>query len=699
MPLFVEWLEGGSLIRGTLTKEDKGKFLVTSLTGRSMSVSTKRFNLRHQGRGEAGEFFAAVDAKAKAVDLELLHETVGAGEEFALQDLASCWFSSDEPSKEELSIILSACMQGAPWFKVDGSGKVRSGRVEEIENWRRGQEAIARREEETSILISILCSRIKGDPDSAPADEDLIARLSESLLCRLTGEQSSSDWPALAEALRRASKETGFSQHALVRSWLDASGRLPEPYLLHMERFRRSFIGSPMPEGKAPTPGLNLHPEVPAEEIRSIAAESKALLEALPDPRHAYIFSVDDEGVEEIDDALSAARIDENTFRVGVHIAAPGLCIPEESAVHERAGVRCTTVYQPDLKWTMLPREVIECFSLKAGRRTPAMSTYYTFSLDALELVEIEMRLEALAVTENFSYAALEAGLEGGFFPELELLNEDRERVHGWLEKDPGEFPWAKKGGLAEPVEGALDLLVPLARRLFVNRCREGADLFYRVEYKIKVDPEGEVHITERKRNGLVEGVVTELMILTNGRTAARLAEADMPAIYRTQRLRPAGDREGTFRAQADLTVTPREHAGLGSALYCWSTSPLRRYADLLNQRQLGSLLGGRLPSFQDTSELLVRAKKTEFQNDAANRHQRRMERYWILKHLESRGEEAHPVRVVRRQGRAFVHFKDLPLRVDLDPDRAVPKGSLSFKPERFDFYELHVEGKLEAME
>jgi exoribonuclease-2 len=215
------------------------------------------------------------------------------------------------------------------------------------------------------------------------------------------------------------------------------------------------------------------------------------------------------------------------------------------------------------------------------------------------------------------------------------------------------------------------------------------------MEYRIKVSPRGEIAIDQRKRNGLVEGMVAELMILTNAGTAARLAEADIPAIYRTQRLLQRGVQ--TYRTQADLTVIPREHAGLGRGLYCWATSPLRRYADLLNQRQLASRIGGSLPAFQDTSELLVRAKKTEFQNKAADLHQSRMERYWTLRFLERRPEEPEPVELLFRQDRWVARFERMPLKVHLDPPECVglSEGPATFVPERFDFYGLEVRGRI----
>ena len=343
----------------------------------------------------------------------------------------------------------------------------------------------------------------------------------------------------------------------------------------------------------------------------------------------------------------------------------------------------------------MLPREVITRFSLVAGAEVPAVSTYFLFDADSAESIESEARFEAVRVAGNFVYADLEARLEGGFLPGLEMLGDRPERIRARLdEEDAGDFPWARTSPLPPGVDEAFDQLVPLARRLLKDRVAAGAQVMNRIDHRIKVSGPETIEIRERPRNGIAEGVVTELMILTNRITADRLAAADLPAVYRTQRV------TNNARTRADLTVIPREHDGLGSSLYCWSTSPLRRYADLINQRQLGSLIGGPLPVFTDVSELLVRAKRTEFQGKAANEHQRRIERYWTLKYLEAHTDEIHPVTLERRQDRLLVRFENLPLVMPVDPamTKDLPAGALRFLPERFDYHALTVEGRFASM-
>src|SRR3546814_12855854 len=65
-------------------------------------------------------------------------------------------------------------------------------------------------------------------------------------------------------------------------------------------------------------------------------------------------------------------------------------------------------------------------------------------------------------------------------------------------------------------------------------------------------------------------------MILTNNRWGGLLAQHGVPGIYRSQQ---------TGRVRMSTQALP--HEAIGVPQYAWSTSPLRRYIDLINQGQL----------------------------------------------------------------------------------------------------------------
>ena len=83
------------------------------------------------------------------------------------------------------------------------------------------------------------------------------------------------------------------------------------------------------------------------------------------------------------------------------------------------------------------------------------------------------------------------------------------------------------------------------------------------------------------------------------------------------------------------MTNQPDPHKGLGVAQYAWSTSPLRRAVDLVNQRQLLALLEGSEPPYSKPGdELPVIMRDFELAHNSYNEFQNRMERYWCLRWL-----------------------------------------------------------------
>ena len=145
-----------------------------------------------------------------------------------------------------------------------------------------------------------------------------------AFLDRLLDEEDASEWPALVEGLEEAARALKVTPDALYRSWLEGRGVLPGAYALWMDRFHRAFFGRSPDRPFAAEPCVNRYPEATAAELDALDRRLETLRGALPPARNAFLFSIDDAGVEEIDDALSVERLEDGRLRVGVHIAAPG---------------------------------------------------------------------------------------------------------------------------------------------------------------------------------------------------------------------------------------------------------------------------------------------------------------------------------------------------------------------------------------
>jgi exoribonuclease-2 len=201
-------------------------------------------------------------------------------------------------------------------------------------------------------------------------------------------------------------------------------------------------------------------------------------------------------------------------------------------------------------------------------------------------------------------------------------------------------------GGPDYPFRRELEWLHRLALRLEADRGK--ADQIQRHDYVFKVDGE-RVEIVPRIRGNPIDKVVSELMILANSRWGALLAERDVAGVYRAQ---TAG--------KVRMTLKPAPHEGLGVAHYTWSTSPLRRYVDLINQRQILAVARGEKPPHAGNDPMLFAAVRDfELAYDAYAEFQRRMERYWCLRWLQQEKVAEADATVWREN---LIRFDNLPL-------------------------------------
>jgi exoribonuclease-2 len=329
-------------------------------------------------------------------------------------------------------------------------------------------------------------------------------------------------------------------------------------------------------------------------------------------------FSVDDAETTEIDDAFSVMRQDDGSLRVGVHIAAPALWFGRDHALETLARERLSTVYFPGGKITMLPQAAVESATLAAGRRVAAASLYLDVDPVSMEVRSRESRLEWIRIADNLRLAELDS-----------RLNDDTVAA-GRVEGAHGDDLYA---------------LWRLAKSLKALR-GAGEERADRPDYTIRV-ADGRVAIEQRRRGTPVDTLVAELMIHVNSTWGKLLAERGFDAIYRNQR-----------GAKTRMEVEPGAHEWLGVSHYAWASSPLRRFSDLANQRQLAAMLQGRQPAYS-RDELAAAARDFETVYEAYAEHQRLLERYWVLKYLLQEGIGEAEAVVLRDE---LVRIDGLPL-------------------------------------
>jgi exoribonuclease-2 len=415
------------------------------------------------------------------------------------------------------------------------------------------------------------------------------------------------------KALDAAAAARGISHARLM---LECGG-IPSARALHEARFLSEFF--PHGTGFPPvTPGP-LPDDLPQADVEA--------------------FSIDDVTTTEIDDAFSVQHLADGRVRIGVHIAAPALGIQRGDAVDAIARARLSTVYMPGDKITMLPDGVVDVFTLGEGGLRPALSLYVIVDRTTQEIVASETRAERVFVKSNLRHNTLD-----------ELVTEDT------LAAGSGEY--AHKDEIA--------VLWPFAQALFEKRQTARAGYGLRREVQRNTDynfyVEGEhITITPRRRGSPLDLIVAELAILANSTWGAFLHDHGVPGIYRTQRA--FGAPGGPKRTRMQTSAAP--HEGLGVAQYAWSTSPLRRYVDLVNQWQLlacvqhGVTAKLAAPFQPKDADLFAVVQGFDDTYAAYADHQRRMEYFWCLRWLKQENRKQVVAAVVKDD---LVRLEEIPL-------------------------------------
>jgi exoribonuclease II len=387
---------------------------------------------------------------------------------------------------------------------------------------------------------------------------------------------------------------------------LAACGAIPSTHDYHYS----AFLAATFPHG-ADFPALGdlpAFPDLPLAQVRA--------------------FSIDDASTTEIDDAFSVTEIQGGRARIGIHIACPALAIARGSPADAMGRERLSTVYMPGRKLTMLPDALVAAFTLRAGTSPPALSLY----------VEIDERGNVERQSTHIERVPIAANLR---------LTEIADAFTADLPSadDP---PWTAE----------LRMLWKLARGLAGVR---GKNDIQRIDYSFRVDWDavgangepGRVEIVPRPRGSPLDKLIAELMIHVNNAWGRTLADAHAAGLYRVQ-----------SNGKVKMSTRPGEHQGLGLAHYLWASSPLRRYSDLVNQRQLLAVLDGRRPPYaENDAELFAALADFEATYAQYADFQDRMERYWCLRWLVQENVGEVTANVIRD---TLVRFEQLPLIVRL---------------------------------
>lgn len=643
--MYVLFEDAGKFLAGRIMSEAEASAQVELDSGKRVKVKSAHMLLKFDKPAPAALLHDAA-VLGQTIELALAYECAS-DEEFGFGDLAQDYFSTPASSTEQVAALL--CLHEAPHYFRRGSskGRFRKAPAEIV------QQALLAIEKKKQVQAQIEAwsAELMAGRCPAPIREQLYKIL-------FRPDKNTPEYKAVVEASK--------SSQTAPLDLLQTAGAIASPWDFHWQRFLFDLF----PKGTG-FPAL-LAPAVPNElPLASVQA-----------------FSIDDSQTTEIDDALSLQGLGTGAVTVGIHIAAPGLALAPGSPIDQLGRARLSTVYMPGYKITMLPDSVVQAYTLNERRDCPAVSLYVTFSEDTLEVQSSETRLERVHILANLRHDQLD-----------ERITQD------WLEgQDPTEHadvPVSRE---------TLAFYWRLAQTLKARRevVRGKPENFNRPDYSFKLErdhgdapPTGEeaVHIGTRKRGAPLDLMVAEAMILANSTWGQWMAQLGVPGIYRSQASLAPG-----VKVRMGTKALP--HAGIGVPSYAWSTSPLRRYTDLVNQWQIiacaqhGATAALAAPFKPKDAELFSIISGFDATYSAYNSVQSSMERYWTLRHLQQHNTDELDASLVKEMGGGawLVRADTLPLMFSVMGAGSLPRGArVRVKLADIDLMALDVRGSVVA--
>ena len=605
----IEFLDAEELRVGYVRKQERDRLHLIDPRGRNLTVHGDRVVVVHRPASEmefpalARQISEKVAARQSEVDVELLWQSLGTKQgEMDPAELAELFFAETTPEAE--SAVFRALSEDNLFFKRRGAQFLPK-TEEQVSSERTRRQRQREREEFRERVLKIL-EQIMKKNSGIPEESIVILDRIQNWLRYRTGDEIGT----ILEEIAGAAKARDTAYDILLRG-----GRV-DPSL---DRF-------------LVTAGIEPHfsPQLleAAEQLPGYTHVSSRV-----DYQDAAAFTIDDEDTREVDDALTL-RWEGDEILVGIHIADVSAFVTKGDLLDAEAARRSSTIYLPSITVRMFPdRLSTDLASLRVGVPRPAFTVEVRFDKQG-NRIGYRIALSTIQVQKRLSY-------------------DEADQI---IETDP-----------------VLCALRQLAKQLHDARSKRGAITFRRPELKIRVRGD-EIEITKINPNSSSRFIVSEMMILANGLAADFASLNSIPVIYRTQEPREALAVEETPAIEAlaferlrktfkrsRLSLTPGLHSGLGLSAYTQASSPIRRYADLVTQRQFTAMLTG-VPVPYGREELLQILATAEAAEQEIRTIEDRSTNYWLLEYLK-RYKREEPLAAVVLDQKGNIELQDYYLR------------------------------------
>lgn len=400
---------------------------------------------------------------------------------------------------------------------------------------------------------------------------------------------------------------------------------------------------------------FNLPEEFPPEVLEEARQMAQTFEETIPPDRYdaseETTITIDPEDARDFDDAVSLERLEDGSWKLGVHIADVSYFVPPQSALDHEALDRGTSVYLPDRVIPMLPELISNGLaSLQPGQLRLTKSVYMFFTPEGVK-TDVRIERSVIRSKKRLTY----------------------EQVDAFLEK-----PSSYKRAWGTKVHDLLLRMQELARILRARRRDRGALELVLPEVKVELDRRGQVTGAHVMPNTESHQMIEEFMLAANESVAETLRDRGwmfLRRIHRPPSLRklrqlqdfvaaldfPPRDLENRFGIQSLLELatgrpeqyavhyavlrslqravySPLEegHFALASECYCHFTSPIRRYPDLTIHRLVEALLLDQTPRI-NPAQLVTLGEHCSEREDRAEAAERELTRLKLLSFLSER--------------------------------------------------------------
>jgi exoribonuclease II len=570
----IEFLDEGRLKPGLVVREQANHVTVAEAGGRERSIARDLVMLRHVDQKVTRDNLATVVDTLRAEHAQLTAEL----------DLNLLWEVVREQGRSFTAEELAELFFGRR------AASATSAMLEALFNdrlffVRRHLEFVARDTEQVERL-RIQYDKVRLRSEASRQTRNLIRGVLEDGLIPPADEAA----PLVAELRRYV--DNPFTRNRDLTAMIEAAVTDIAPAEAAFEILERLGAVPPGPRFVIVGGVRTGFPEAALAEANQVVAPTR---EAGDD---TAAVTIDDDDTIEVDDALSCDPLADGGLRIRVHIALVADFVAQHGPMDKEAAMRATTVYLPEATIRMLPDRISsDAASLIAGQERHVLTTDVRLSA-AGEITGCSIYPSRIKIAARLSYDACDQML------------------------------------LSESVTTqavALRRMHDAALKLRDRRRAAGALLIHRREPKIKVNSNGEIELTLIDNLSPSRQLVAELMVLSNYAAARWAADNRVPIIYRVQ-----PNVGGDFAAQRPrLSLHPEFHAGVGLDYYAQASSPIRRYMDLVLQRQLLAALAHPPSIAYQADELLTVLANAEAAEADGKELERRAKRYWTLRYLE----------------------------------------------------------------